>query len=287
MNWQESPIQTVSLKDKSYPKILTKITKPPRKLHYRGSLKSELFRKSLAVVGSRAMTRYGQEVLERFVPELASGGVTIISGFMYGVDTQAHKLTVEAGGTTVAVFGCGINICYPAENGSLYTKILEKGAVLSEYAPDQKAQLWMFSQRNRIVAGLASLGVLIIEAAEGSGSLITAHFARKQKKTVFAVPGPITSTASAGTNSLIKDGLAKMVTEPSDIIPASKFSASHERRKLAPLEQKIYELLSREPATADEIAAALDENIVSLTQTLSLMSLRGLVTEAAGKFYPS
>lgn len=285
MNWQKSPIQTVSLKDKSYPKILTKITKPPRKLFYRGFLKNELFKKSLAIVGSRRMTRYGQEVLERFVPELASGGVTIISGFMYGVDTQAHKLAVEAGGRTVAVFGSGVNICYPPENNDLYTKILEKGGVLSEYKPDQKAQLWMFSRRNRIVAGLASLGVLIIEAAEGSGSLITARFAQEQKKLVFAVPGPITSTASAGTNLLIKEGFAKMVTQPSDIVLVSKPSASGARRKLPPLEQKIYDFLSREPATADEIAAALDENIVALTQTLSLMSLKGVVTEVAGKFY--
>lgn len=287
MNWQKSPIQTVSLKDKSYPKILTKIKNSPKKLYSRGLLKNELFKKSLAVVGSRAMTRYGQEVLERFVPELASGSVTIISGFMYGVDTQAHKLAVEAGGRTVAVFGSGVNICYPPENNDLYTKILEKGGVLSEYKPDQKAQLWMFSRRNRIVAGLASLGVLIIEAAEGSGSLITARFAQEQKKPVFAVPGPITSTASAGTNLLIKEGFAKMVTQPSDILGKEYSQKDKQLIKtlLPPLEQKIYELLSREPATADEIAAALGENIVALTQTLSLMSLRGQVSEVAGKFY--
>lgn len=289
MGWQQHPIQTITPEDKSYPKILTKIKNPPKQLYYRGGLKAELFKKSLAIVGSRRMTRYGQEVLQRLMPELAVSEVTIISGFMYGIDTEAHKLSVENGGTAVAVFGCGLNFCYPPENDSLYTKILEKGAVLSEYKPDQKPQLWMFPQRNRIVAGLASLGVLIIEAGENSGSLITARFAREQGKAVFAVPGPVTSTASTGTNFLIKGGLAKMVTHPADILGKATRSDNQtiKNQGLTPLEQKICDQICREPATADEMAAALDENIVKLTQTLSLMSLRGLVTEAAGKFYPA
>jgi DNA processing protein len=269
---------------KAYP-VYTSFWKKT-KIFYRGNFEKKLFSRSLAVVGSRAMTRYGQEVLERIIPDLVASGVTIISGFMYGIDTLAHRLTIEAGGTTVAVFGCGINICYPPENDGLYTRILEKGAVLSEYQPNQKPQLWMFARRNRLVADLASLGVLVVEAGINSGSLITANFARCQRKKVWAIPGPITSSASVGTNMLIKKGEATLVTEAADILGNQFFhKQSTKNPQLSGLEKRIYDVLSREPATPDELAQELGENIVTLSQTLSLMSLAGLVTEAGGKFY--
>lgn len=287
MNWPDYLIKKVTLGDKNYPKILKKIDEPPRKLYYRGSLTGGLFKKSLAVVGSRKMTRYGVEAIERLVSGLVGEGVTIISGFMYGVDTAAHKKCLEYGGKTVAVFGSGLDVCYPPENGGLYTRILENGGVvLSEYPPKAKPQLWTFPQRNRIVAGLATLGVLLVEAGEKSGSQITANFAKKYGRRVFAVPGPITSTASAGTNALIKDGLADLVTSAADIL-GKKVKQPGLPFELTGQEKKIFQALLAEPSTVDELSAATGVNVVELGKTLSLMSLKGVVTESAGKFYPS
>lgn len=292
MKISDFEIKKVVIGDKNYPAILSKIKKPPKQLFYRGELSGSFFKRSLAIVGSRRMTRYGSEVVERFVPALTAGGVTIISGFMYGVDTAAHTCTVENGGVTVAVLGNGINICYPPENEKLYIKILEKGGVvMSEYDPDQKAQLWMYSQRNRIVAGLASLGVLVVEAGDGSGSLITANLARQMGKRVFAVPGPITSSVSAGTNNLIKEGVAKIVTMPSDILGNLKtnnlnLKTTVQNLKLDNLETQIIELLRREALTVDELAVKLGQNVVDLSAKLSLMDLTGKVSESGGKFYP-
>lgn len=290
MKISDFEIQKVSIGDKNYPGVLKKIEDPPKQIYFRGKLNQKLFQKSLAVVGSRRMTRYGKDVIERFIPSLVAEGVTIISGFMYGVDTEAHQKTVEYGGKTVAVLGNGINICYPPENEKLYVEILERsGAVLSEYEPEQKAQLWMYSARNRIVAGLASLGVLVIEAAEKSGSLITARLGREQGKKVFAVPGPITSPVSKGTNLLIKSREAKMVTDPADILgtPPARGARETAVPDLNGLEKKIYLALKLEPLTVDEIVAAVGEDVVEISRSLSLMSLKGIIGESGGKFFLS
>ncbi|OGM26736.1 DNA protecting protein DprA [Candidatus Woesebacteria bacterium RIFCSPHIGHO2_01_FULL_39_28] len=285
MRWKDWPIKKL---DGSFFK---KIYKPPKVIYYRGNINPKIFEKSLAIVGSRRMTRYGKEVIDRFIPELVTNNVTIISGFMYGVDTQAHKKTVEYGGITVAVFGSGINICYPPENDKLYTCILEKGGVvLSEYEPDSKPQLWRYPQRNRIVAGLASLGVLVIEAGEKSGSLITAEYAQKQGKKIYAVPGPITSSLSTGTNLLIKNGIAKIATEARDMIGSKNPKLKNSKLPSKPSnlndkEKKIYTALNLEPLSADEIARNLNLDISEVSTILSLMSLRGILTESVGKFY--
>lgn len=293
MKISDFEIRKVTPKDKNYPKVLISSfgrKRPPKQLFYRGELKPDLFEKSLAVVGARRMTRYGKEVIERFIPALVAEGATIISGFMYGVDTEAHTKTVEYGGKTVAVLGNGINICYPPENEKLYVEILQnRGVIMSEYEPDQKAQLWMYSARNRIVAGLASLGVLIIEAGEASGSLITARLGREQGKKVFAVPGPIFSPVSAGANLLIKKGEAKMVTDPTDILGTSPAAGTGKTAapNLDGLEKKIYLALKLEPLTADEIVSSLGENVVEVSKSLSLMSLKGIIEESGGKFFLS
>ena len=177
-------------------------------LHFRGVDPHKINKKSIAIVGSRRMTRYGKEVVDRFVSEFVANGVTTISGFMYGVDTEVHQKTIDYGGKTIAVFGCGLNVIYPPENKKLYDQIIESGgSVVSEYEDDAKPHLWKFPQRNKIVASLASLGVLVIEAGEKSGSLITAGLAKKMGKKVYAVPGAITSSVSVGTNNLIKSRL--------------------------------------------------------------------------------
>lgn len=287
MKWSDYPIYKITVEDKNYPVILKEIKNYPKILFYRGILDQKLFEKSLAIVGTRRITRYGKMVIEKFLPLLVKENITIISGFMYGVDTEAHQKCLEYGGKTVAVLGGGLNVIYPPENEKLYQKILEKGgAIISEYEPNFQPQLWTFPQRNRIVAGLSSLGVLVVEAGEKSGALITARLARQQGKKIFAVPGPITSAVSVGTNLLIKSHQAKMVTAVEDILGKKLETPSlFSLNDLSPTERKILQALEIEPLTADEIAKITGEDIVEINKNLSLISLKGLISEYAGKYY--
>ncbi|MEK7112931.1 MAG: DNA-processing protein DprA [Patescibacteria group bacterium] len=287
MYWSDNTIQISKIGDKYYPENLSKIKTPPQQIYYRGNFDKSLFAKSIAIVGSRRITRYGKDVIDKFVSLFAANNVTTISGFMYGVDTQVHQKTVEYGGKTIAVFGCGLDVIYPQENDRLYTQILESGgAVISEYEPKAKPHLWKFPQRNRIVAALASLGVLIIEAGEKSGSLITAKIAWQEGKKVYAVPGNVTSSVSAGTNLLLKKGEAIFVTRAEDILGLKpKAESQNQHPELSLLENKIFKVLKTEPLNADEIAAQIDESVVKVGTTLSIMGLKGLVIESAGKFY--
>ncbi len=265
-----------------------KILRSKDGLYYRGNWDKNIFKKSIAIVGSRSMTRYGKEVVDKFVSAFVANGVSTISGFMYGVDTEVHQKTVDYGGRTVAVFGCGLDVIYPPENEKLYGQILEsRGLVISEYEPNAKPHLWKFPQRNKIVAGLSSLGVLVIEAGEKSGSLITAALAKKMGKKVYAVPGAITSSISVGTNNLIKRGEAIMATSASDIlkIKPAAHSSPPATQGLSPQEAKIYKVLQIEPLDLDEIILKINGDIVEIGSTLSVMSLKGLVTESGGKYY--
>jgi DNA processing protein len=182
--------------------------------------------------------------------------LTIISGFMYGIDTEAHRVCLDLGGKTVAVLGSGLDCLPTIENDNLYSKILESGgAVLSEYEPNFKATVWSFPQRNRIVAGLATTGVLVVEAGIKSGSLITARIARDQNRTVFAVPGPITSSTSEGNNWLLKNNWARLVTEPADILGSQLLKVTQTELfdgSLSVGEKRIIESLKSEEMTMDE-----------------------------------
>ncbi len=288
---ESSDYKTQALKkeDKNYPKNLARIKNSPKTLFYKGNPKVLHAKRSIAVVGSRRMTRYGKETVDRFISAFVSQNVVIISGFMYGADSEAHRKTIEYGGKTIAVFGCGLDVCYPPENEKLYASILKTGGTLvSEYKDGMKPQLWTFPARNRIVAGLSSLGVLVIEAGDKSGSLITAKLAKEMRRPVWAVPGPITSSVSIGCNWLIKSGEAKMATEPGDIIGSVKNQGIKEQKiNLSKTERMICEALQREPLNIDEIAARLGEGVIEVGKTISLMSLKGLVAESAGKFYYS
>jgi len=284
-NW---PIKKISLKNKNYPTVLKKIKNPPKILYYRGRFSQKILQKTLAIVGSRKITGYGQKVIDQFIPSLVAEEVTIISGFMYGVDSEAHINCLKYGGKTIAVFGCGLNYIYPPENKKLYLKILESGGlVLSEYRLETKPQLWTFPQRNRIISGLTTLGVLIIEAGEKSGSLITARLAKEQNKPLWAVPGPITSSVSLGTNNLIKNNQAKMALEANNILNKKSFRKSKSletKPNLNPLEKQIYQLLEREPLTIDEIARKTKQNVIKTGEILTFIVLRGLISEKDGKF---
>jgi len=235
------------------------------------------------------MTRYGKEVVDKFVSELTLNGITTISGFMYGVDTEVHQKTVDYGGKTIAVFGCGLDHIYPAENKKLYDEILEKGgSIVSEYKDDEKPSIWKFPQRNKIVVGLASLGVLVVEAGENSGSLVTAKIAKKLGKKVWAVPGPINSSVSVGCNELIRSGDAKIAIDASDILGKNLLSSSPsvaEVPELTAEESKIYKALQLEALDIDEIAMKVGENVAEVGSTTSIMGIKGLVVESGGKYF--
>jgi DNA processing protein len=207
----------VGYKSKKYPVLLKKIGGRPKKLYYRGIWGGEIFENCLAVVGSRKMTSYGKSVTERLVYDIAGAGVTIVSGFMYGVDATAHRAALDAGGKTIAVLGGGVDYVYPTNQVSLYKSIVERGGlIISEFSGEISPGIGAFPRRNRIVAGL-SKAVLVVEAELNSGSLITARLAVKYGRKLFAVPGPITSATSKGTLDLMKKGVFP-VTEPSDIL---------------------------------------------------------------------
>jgi DNA processing protein len=288
MKFSEFDIKEVKAEEKKFPKDLKKIKNAPRKLYYRGNI--DLPVKRIGIVGSRRMSRYGREVVEKFVSEFVANDIATVSGFMYGVDTEAHEKTVEFGGITVAVFGCGLNYVYPVENDELYGRILENGGcVISEYRPEAKPHLWKFPQRNRIVAGLANMGVLVVEAGLKSGSLITARLASEQSRKVYAIPGPVNSSVSAGTNWLIKEGMAEMVTDPKDILGSQLYAkASKGKPKiegLSKLEEKIRKELEIEALSADEIAVQIGESVVNVMTTLTMMSIKGIISESGGKYY--
>ncbi len=213
----DNHLSMITKKDKRYPELLKKIKDPPRKLYYKGDWNSEIFENCLAVVGSRRMTTYGKRVAEQFVTEIAAAGITIVSGFMYGIDATAHRAALVAGGRTIAVMPCGVNIIHPAYQEKLYNDILKnKGLIISEFENDFPPDIWTYPKRNRIVAGL-SKATLIIEAATKSGSLITANYAKEYRRKVFAVPGPITSSNSAGIIQLLKDG-ALIASKARDVL---------------------------------------------------------------------
>lgn len=283
--WKEWPIQVIN-KDK-FPKHLRQIKNCPEKLFYRGDWDNKMFDKSLAVVGSRRMSRYGKEVVANLLPELVSIETTIISGFMYGVDTEAHQKCLEFGGKTIAVLGGGLDILAPTENDNLYTKILESGGIIiSEYEKNFQPTLWSFPQRNRIVSGLSTMGILVVEAGIKSGSLVTAGIGREQGKNIYAVPGQINNSIAEGCNYLIKNNFAKMVTKVEDIVGNdNKIFQEVLFESTDPLENKIINLLKVEALSIDELCLKLDNPIIEMNTKITLMSLNNLIFEENGKIY--
>jgi len=284
--------QVIEIEDKKYPKSLKEIgSQAPKKLYYKGDWNEEIFEDCLAVVGSRHLTSYGKKITEQLVTEIAAAGITIVSGFMYGGDEAAHRTTVRVGGKTIAVMPCGIDIIHPAEQEELYNEILKnKGLIISEYEGKFLPVNWTYVKRNRIVAGL-SKAVLIVEAGLNSGSLITAGYAKKYGRKIFAVPGQITSEVSKGTVKLIKEG-AEVTTEARDILKYYDISLASPRRNLAKPslnigkeEQEIINQLKREPMEADMLARALGISVAKIGTTLSLMQLKGFINQESGKYY--
>ncbi len=279
-------VRIVSFRDDEYPPILRTISDPPALLYVRGRIPAL---DALAVVGARRASPNGRRLTESVCREVASRGIVIVSGLARGIDTAAHLGALEGGGLTVAVLGCGIDCVYPPENARLFERIVEAGAVVSEYPPGTPPLAGHFPGRNRIISGL-SKGTLVVEAAEKSGSLITADFALEQGREVFSVPGNVYAATSGGVNRLLKDG-AHLVTSAQDILSVlwprlpSKEVRSAEDRLAAELggsERAIYDLLGDEPLHIDEIVRKSALTPMDVSAILLHLELRGGVSALPG-----
>lgn len=284
---EKARVNVLTWRDAAYPALLREIDAAPPVLYLKGKL-TEADQFALAVVGTRNIDAYGQQVTEHLASELARGQVTVVSGLALGIDTLAHTAALEAGGRTIAVMACGLDVVYPARNAKLARRIGEEGqgALLSEYPLGVKPESGSFPARNRIISGL-SQGVLVVEAGEKSGALITASFALKQGREVFAVPGGIFSSRSLGTNRLIRDG-AHLVLEVKDILDALNLFMLPQRMEVQRAlpenaeERALLALLGHEPIHINELIISSELPAPTVTATLTMLELKGLVKALSG-----
>ena len=283
----------ITIIDEDYPERLRLIDDPPAVLYVKGEIlpEDEL---SFSVVGSRKVTQYGSESCKFIVKELVQNNITIVSGMANGIDTIAHETALDNGGRTIAVLGTGLNVIYPKRNEKLYNRICENGAVISEFPANTKGAPYNFPRRNRIVSGLG-LGVLVVEAKEKSGSLITAGLAGEQGKDVFAIPGNIGSIYSRGTNKLIQDG-AKLVMSADDILneirefkhltnKTEQDSLKIDKSNYSADERAIIEVLESGEFSIDQIINKTGLNIKEAQTVITKLELLDLiVSTAAGKY---
>ena len=275
-------VKVFTCHDKDYPSRLKEIYDYPPVLYARGSLLPE-DEWCLAVVGTRRATVYGRQVTEEIVADLAQSKITIVSGLAKGIDTVAHHSALEAGGRSVAVFACGLDTVYPSENANLARSIIQQGSLISEYPLGTRPRADNFPRRNRIMSGL-SLGVLVIEAGETSGAMITARLALEQNREVFAIPGSILSPTSIGTNHLIQEG-AKLVRDYTDILEElNLMTVAHqiEMKEVIPpsdTESLLLKQLGAEPTHIDEVCRNSGLPISTVSSTLAMMELKGLVKQ--------
>jgi DNA processing protein len=271
--------------DALFPERLRAIFDPPPALYVRGAGEPELLgRRSVAVVGARSCSPYGAQVARMLGRELAGTGLVVVSGLARGIDGEAHRGALASGGLTVGVLGCGIDRDYPASHAQLSRRIEERGLVVSEYELGIEPAPWRFPARNRIIAGLCE-AVVVVEARERSGALITADFALDEGREVFAVPGEITSGLSAGTNALLKLG-ASPLTSAQDVLDALGIEQTrpNETVDVSPEAAQLLELVRDTPSAADELTARgpLDAGAVSVA--LTELELAGLVAAADGVY---
>ncbi|OGI96412.1 DNA protecting protein DprA [Candidatus Nomurabacteria bacterium RIFCSPLOWO2_02_FULL_42_17] len=277
------------LKKEEFPKTLLEIPQPPKELWLEGVLPSDE-KILLCVVGSRRLTSYGKEVCRKLISGLKGYPVVIVSGLAVGIDTIAHQTALEAGLPAMALPGSGLSreVIYPSSNISLADRIVENGGcLLSEFPPETKATQWGFPQRNRLMAGLAR-AVLIVEAGQKSGTLITARLALDYNRDVLAVPGPIFAPNSQGTNWLIRQG-ATPITSPEDLLEALGFSVERPDQKMlfedcSPEERAVLDLLI-ETLPRDEIIRQLDWSASKASAVLATLELKGLIKESLGELH--
>lgn len=294
-------VSVLTYQDRDYPGLLLNIYDFPPLLYVRGEIRESDI--NVAVVGSRAASTYGKFIAERLARDLAYGGATIVSGLARGIDAAAHRGALSARGRTIAVLGCGIDVTYPAENEELYRKIPQCGAIVTEFPFGTPPKGSNFPARNRIISGL-SLGVVIIEASEKSGSLITASMALEQGREVFAVPGVIDAPGSRGTHKLLKQG-AKLVESANDVLeeigPQVRFAAGAEKpaerqespqqpqkpemERLTDNEQALVRVLSKDPVDVDTIIARSGFSAGETLGLLTGLELSGRIEQLPGKMF--
>jgi len=281
-------VRAVGVFDGDYPENLKNIYSPPILLYVKGEIRPEDC-DAVAVVGTRAPSHYGLSSCERISSRLASRGITVVSGLARGIDTMAHKGALACG-RTIAVLGNGLGDIYPPENARLADKICERGAVISEFPMSRPPHRFNFPKRNRVISGLA-LGVVVVEASERSGSLITAAFALEENREVFAVPGEIGSRINLGSNRLIKEG-AGLVEDTEDIIQGIKSSLKRAGKtapreeavlSLSSKEEKVKGLIGREPVYIDELARKCDMPTGEIGRLLIALEFKNLIKELPGR----
>lgn len=282
-------IGLISVHDKGYPEKLLYIDKTPYALFYKGKLPLEE-KISIAIVGARNCSAYGKEMALWFGRELSNAGIQVISGLAFGIDGYAHQGALHGETQTFGVLGNGIDICYPKENFSTYMKIQEQGGILSEYTPETRPATFRFPMRNRIISGLSD-AVLVVEARERSGSLITADFALEQGKDIFAIPGRIGDNLSSGCNNLIKQG-AQIVLSPTEIVENFHLNELKCVKKLkknnilldSP-EKIVYASLGFKPKHLDEILAETNMLMSDVIAILLKLELDGYIQQTSANYY--
>jgi DNA processing protein len=270
-------------RESEFPRLLLELHDPPPQLYMRGGPASVLHEPAVAIVGARSCSSYGAQVARMVARELGAAGVVVVSGLARGIDGEAHRGTLEAGGQTVAVLGCGIDRDYPRRHAELARRIEASGAIVSEYPPGTEPAPWRFPARNRIVAGLC-LATVVVEARSRSGALITADFALELGREVFAVPGEITAGLSAGTNDLLRQGAtpllaARDILDVLGIEPRAKGRAA-----LSTAAEDLLRLLADEAREADGLTRASGRTSAEVGAALVELELAGLVASADGLY---
>jgi DNA processing protein len=289
---RDKGIQAYPLCHPDYPYRLKQIYDPPAVLYVKGQLPVDTFDHAIGVVGTRRPTSYGQRIAKEVAAGLAGNGVLVVSGMAIGIDSYVHRATIEAGGKTVAVVASGVDQCYPSSNKPLYEMLVsgQHGAVVSEYFPGVLPEAWRFPARNRIISGL-SQAVVVVEAGEKSGALITGRMAFEQSREVFAFPGRIDSPASVGTNNLIAKNMAKLTVSYEDVlkelnwVSSPKLGEHVQVVELFGREKEIYELLSNEPLHFDVLCERTGIAPGELSASLTMLELAGVVNRQPGDWY--
>ncbi|MBP1156020.1 MULTISPECIES: DNA-processing protein DprA [unclassified Paenibacillus] len=291
--YEERQIGWISVWDEDYPELLKETAEPPWILYFHGRLEF-IHKPCIAMVGTRKPTAYGKVTAERLSESLSSAGICVVSGLARGIDSAAHEGALREAGGTIGVLGCSLDEVYPPENKLLYRRTSESGLLLSEYPLGTKPRPGLFPQRNRIIAGL-SLGVVVVEAALKSGSLITADLALEASRDVFAIPGPISSPKSEGTLHWLKLG-AKLVTGPGDILEeyAARISLKQKtnmnpkavsKATLSADEQQIYDLLTSKPMNIEELLSQSQYKFGHLHSVLINLLMMQRIVELPGSVY--
>lgn len=266
---------------RGYPQLLSQIADPPQQITVRGRALGEA--PYVAVVGSRRPTPYGLVVARQLASDLARAGAVIVSGMAQGIDSAAHLGALDAGGSTVAVLGCGIDVCYPRSNRTLFQRLKTEGTLVSEYEDNDLPLPYRFPERNRIIAGM-SIGVVIVEGKVGGGAMITARLGLDHGREVFAVPGPVGSQLSAGPHQLIREG-ARLVTDAWQVLEDLQLEGRPDpgrARSISPDEHRVIAVLEPEPRLFDVIAARAKLPLPTAAAVLARLELDGLVVRFPG-----